>query len=448
VQKSVAAMKKPRVPPNHQKLTASATADRLLAIFKGVKAPTVNGKYLHWDKLRLHTPPKGLSINEWWMGLKFHRSNRKTVPLEGNTGDRFWYTLTEPIPQRLHEIDLGAGGTIQMPEQITNPDTRDRYCVSSLIEEAITSSQIEGAVTTRPVAKEMIRSGRKPSDRSEKMILNNYMTMSRLGEMKDQPLTKDLVFEIHRLITEGTLDTPSAAGRFRRDNEEVVVNDIYGEVYHNPPPAAQLDDRMQAMCDFANEKTPSGFVHPVLRSIILHFWLAYDHPFVDGNGRTARALFYWSMLRHNYWLCEYISISPIILKAPRQYQLAFLYTETDENDLTYFILYHLDVMQRAIRQLHDYIQRKSEQVRKLDGELRGVAAINHRQRALISHALRHPNHVYTIESHRRSHNVVYETARTDLTDLANRGLLTAWKAGRTWRFTPVADLEMRLSRLS
>ncbi len=280
------------------------------------------------------------------------------------------------------------------------------------------------------------------------MILNNFLTMSRLGELKNKPLTKDLVFEIHRLITEDTLDDPTAAGRFRRDKEKVVVNDLYGEVYHDPPPAAQLGDRMKAMCDFANEKAPSGFVHPVLRSIILHFWLAYDHPFADGNGRTARALFYWSMLRHNYWLCEYISISPIILKAPGRYQLAFLFTETDENDLTYFILYHLDVMQRAIRQLHDYIKRKSEQVRKLDSELRGVVVLNHRQRALIGHALRHSSQVYTIQSHRLSHNVVYETARKDLTDLVKRGLLTAWKAGRTWCFTPVSDLEMRLSQLS
>ena len=443
-------MKKPATPPNQANLLAEVSSnDRFLAILKSIDTPTVKGEYLHWDKLRFHPPPDGLSHEEWWLGLKLlRRSIRAAVPLKGNSGRPFWYTLTEPIPERLHEIDLNAGGTIQMPEQIANPDTKDRYCVSSLIEEAITSSQIEGAVTTRRVAKEMIRSGRKPRDRSERMILNNFITMRRLGELKDQSLTKDLVFEIHRLITEDALDDPSAAGRFRRDDEKVVVNDMYGEVYHDPPPAAQLGERMKAMCDFANGKSPSGFVHPVLRSIALHFWLAYDHPFVDGNGRTARALFYWSMLRHHYWLCEYISISPIILKAPAQYQLAFLYTETDENDLTYFILYHLDLMQRALRQLHDYIKRKSEQVRKLESELRGVVMLNHRQRALISHALRHPNQVYVVESHRLSHNVVYETARKDLTDLAKRGLLTARKAGRTWCFTPVGDLESRLSQLS
>jgi len=443
-------MNKPRTPPDRDSLLMKAVeTDRLTTILQKVTNPSVKGEYLHWDKLRYHTPPGGLSLDEWWLGLKFRRSSSSaTIPLKGTSDRRFWYTLAQPMLERLHEIDMGACGIIQMPEQITNRNTKDRYYVNSLIEEAITSSQIEGAVTTRPVAKEMIRSGRKPSDRSEQMILNNFLTMRRLGELKDKPLTKELVFEIHRLITENTLDDPSAAGRFRSEDEKVVVNDMYGEVYHEPPLAEQLDDRMKAMCDFGNVKTPSSFVHPVLRSIILHFWLAYDHPFIDGNGRTARALFYWSMLHHGYWLCEFISISPIILKALAQYQLAFLYTETDENDLTYFILYHLNLIQKALAQLHDYIKRKSEQVRKLEIELRGAETLNYRQRALVSHALRHPNQVYTIESHRLSHNVVYETARKDLIELAARGLLTTRKTGRTWFFTPANDLEMRLSQLS
>jgi len=203
------------------------------------------------------------------------------------------------------------------------------------------------------------------------------------------------------------------------------------------------------MCDFGNARMPSEFIHPVLKSIILHFWLAYDHPFVDGNGRTARALFYWSMLHHGYWLCEFISISPIILKAPAQYQLAFLYTETDENDLTYFMLYHLNLIHRALRQLHDYIKRKSKQVRKLEIEHHGVATLNHRQRALIGHALRHPNQVYTIKSHQISHNVVYETARRDLQELAASGVLAEKKkVHKTRSFTPANDLESRLSQLS
>jgi Fic family protein len=182
--------------------------------------------------------------------------------------------------------------------------------------------------------------------------------------------------------------------------------------------------------------------------MILHFWLSCDHPFIDGNGRTARALFYWSMLSHNYWLCEFISISHIILQQPMKYQRAFLYTESDENDLTYFILYHLEVMRKAVKQLHDYIRQKSEELRKLEFELRGIAILNHRQRDLISHALRHPGQVYTVKSHQISHNVVYETARRDLNDLAGRGLLEPKKIGKVWKYRPVNELNRKLSKMS
>jgi Fic family protein len=442
-------MKKPEVPLSQKNWWEKVAPDRLLEILQNVTDPTVKGEYLHWDKLQYLTPPTGVSCEEWWIGLKFRRSsNQKAISLKDRFGRQFSYAFLESIVELLHTIDLDAGGMIQMPEQITNPDTRDRYCVSSLMEEAITSSQLEGATTTRKVAKELIRSGRKPSDRSERMILNNFITMRRLGEMKDSPLTKTLVFEIHRLITENTLDNPTAAGRFRRDDEQVCVVDMYDEILHEPPPASELDARMKALCDFANGKTHGGFIHPVLRSIILHFWLAYDHPFVDGNGRTARALFYWSMLHHRYWLCEFLSISPIILTASAQYGRAFLHTETDDNDLNYFVLYHLNVIQKAIGELHKFIKRKSAEVRSLESKLHGTAALNHRQCALISHALRHPNQLYTIESHQRSHDVVYQTARRDLLDLVSHKLLMKKKVGKTWHFTPVANLESRLANLS
>jgi len=83
-------------------------------------------------------------------------------------------------------------------QAVTTRSTRARYLLSSLMEEAITSSQMEGAATTRDVAKAMIRSRRPPRDRSERMILNNFLTMQRIRELRDQPLTLQLVLELQR----------------------------------------------------------------------------------------------------------------------------------------------------------------------------------------------------------------------------------------------------------
>lgn len=439
-------MRKPQAPPALKQLLGDlAKPKRLFEILHAVPSPTSEGAYLHWDEIRFRQPPKDLTLHEWWLGLKMQRqTGARAIPLTDSQGKRFRFTAPDLVADLLHQIDRGGGTLVEIQEQIANTAQRDRYVVRSLLEEAITSSQLEGAATTREVAKKMLAEGRKPRDHSERMIVNNYVTMRHVLELKDQPLTPERVFEIHRKISEEALDVPDAAGRFRQSDEEINVSDIEGTIFHTPPPAGELPDRLRAMCDFANGETPEFFVHPVIRGIILHFWLAYDHPFVDGNGRTARALFYWQMLHAGYWLFEFISISQFLRKAPVQYSTAFLHTEIDENDLTYFLVHQTGVIRRALRELHAYVARKSSETRACLDALQKHPELNHRQQALIAHAVRHPGFVYSIAGHGSRHAVVYQTARTDLLALAQSGLLEQSKAGRTLAFIAPRDLEARL----
>lgn len=440
-------MKKPQIPPTMEKLADNfLKTNRLDLVIHLALEPADD--YLHWDKLRHLTPPKGLTAEEWWLGVKLRREGLlKNIPLLDRSGHPFRFGVPDLVQAEVHDIDVGAGRSLGIPEPITNPQTRDRYLIRSLIEEAITSSQLEGAATTREVAKEMIRTGRPPRDTSEQMILNNYRTMQRITELRKESLSPEMVLAIHQLVTENTLSDPSAAGRLRRPDERRVVGDDFGEVFHDPPSAEELPHRLEVMCDFANAKTPGFFVHPAVRAILLHFWLAYDHPFVDGNGRTARALFYWGMLHAGYWLFEFISISSILRKAPIQYGLSFLHSETDSNDLTYFIVAQAKVIRRAIEALHTYVDRHTAEVRELEAHVRALDLFNHRQAELIRHALKHPYQEYTITSHGESHNVVYQTARTDLLDLRARGVLDQRKRGKKMIFTVPRDLAERLKRL-
>jgi len=441
-------MRIPQTSPPFPAALSLRNGERLEAILDLARRPVGSEHYLHWDKLRHLKPPEGFDHEEWWWAIKFSRTGvLKPVPLCDKAGKPFCFCVPDLVQEELHRIDVGAGRSIGIPEPITNPQTRDRYLIRSLMEEAITSSQLEGAATTREVAKEMIRTGRPPRDNGEQMILNNFTTMQRITHLKDEPLSPRMIFDLHRMVTQKTLEDPTAAGRLRRPEEKRVVGDDFGEVFHEPPPAAELQGRLAAMCDFANARTPEFFVHPALRAIMLHFWLAYDHPFVDGNGRTARALFYWSMLRSGYWLFEYLSISNILRKAPVQYGLSFLYTETDDNDLTYFIVAQTKVIRRAIDELHSYIDRKTAEVREMESQVRTLDLFNHRQVDLIRHALKHPFLQYSIASHQKSHNVVYQTARTDLLDLRKRGVLDWKKRGRQLFFVAPGDLAQRLRKL-
>jgi Fic family protein len=428
---------------------------RLMTSFGDVDG---QGRYLHWDKLRHLPPPEDLTPEQWWLGIKLaRRKNFKPLPLRDRRGQPFQYGLPAVAQKELHWLDRHASGSIQAESAITDPQTRNTYLIRSLIEEAISSSQLEGASTTQNVAKEMIRQAREPRDKSERMILNNYEAMRFIRESRNDPLTPSLVFELQRILTKDTLDSDDQAGRFRRADEPLqVVDNVSHVVLHVPPPAEELPTRLQALCDFANadseqEGDPGTFLHPVIRAIALHFMLGYDHPFCDGNGRTARALFYWAMTRQDYWLAEFISISTIIKTSPAQYGKAYLHTESDDNDLTYFLIHQLEVIHKAITALHLFLKKKvrgineAEQMLTQNPRLKG--RLNFRQLALLRHALKHPRFAYVIDEHQNSHGISYDVARKDLLFMADElRLLTKTKDGKRYLFVVPEDIEQRIHK--
>ena len=421
-------------------------APETLVRLVNVGATLQDGRYLHWDDLRRRQPPEGLTVEQWWIGMRLARNQlSRTTDLVDKQGSPFAYSLVDPILKSLHNLDLRATGRSAAPAAVLDRTTRDRYKVRGLIEEALSSSQLEGASTTRMVAKQMLRSGRSPRDKSERMVFNNYRAINYIKEAVSEDLTPELLLEMHARLTEGTLENPRDCGRFQQPGETrvSVVTWQSDEVVFAPPPAEQILERIDRMCDFANDGEES-FTHPLVKAILLHFWLAYIHPFVDGNGRAARALFYWSALRSGYWLTEYVSISEIVLKAPVKYANAFLHTETDSNDLTYFLIHQLAVLTRAFEELAIYVDHTLERMEAAERIAGDLPGLNHRQRALLGHALRHPRYRYTYRSHATSHDVVLQTARADLLDLTFHGLLDASIEGRRRVFISPDDLGARL----
>lgn len=446
-------MKIPLNPPNVEQLLARLTPNELAKIFQH-SSPLAAGKYLHWDDLRHRPPPEGLSSEKWWLAVSLARGSIfQPLPLTDKEGNPFRLATPEPLLVHLHHIDRDAAGQIKTPASSSIHENRERYLLHSLIEESITSSQLEGASTTRKVAEAMLRDKRQPRDRSETMIFNNYQAMAQLRHLKGEKITPGHILELHRVITQDTLDDPADAGRLRESDDVNVVDNRDGKLLHQPPSFRELPERLERLCAFANADSDSSpFVHPVVRAILLHFMIGYDHPFADGNGRTARALFYWSMARSGYWLMEFLSISQFLRSAPRQYVQAYLHTETDRNDTTYFVLHQLDIIRRSVATLHEYLGRKIEEQKEAEslliktGQLR--AQLNHRQLALLTHALKHPGEVYRVAKHQAVHNVVYQTARADLLGLEELGLLVKLKQGNAFVFYAADNLAERFEHLN
>ena len=427
---------------DHTKLAQILTSDIGLTDSKG--------RYLHWEKLKHLSPPEGLSSEEYWFTTKLARQQAfKKLSLTDKNGRAFNFCVPDTLQRELHWLDQNAAGSITMDRPITNPHTRDTYLVSSLIEESISSSQLEGASTTRNVAKEMLRQGRQPKDHSEQMIVNNYKAMRVIKDYKDDELTPSLIKHLHEILTINTLDDPSKAGRYREDTDDIhVVDSSESVVLHTPPDADTLPERIEKICRFANNSEEKVFIHPVIKAITLHFMIGYDHPFVDGNGRTARALFYWAMARQGYWLMEFISISRIIKQNTVQYGKAYLHTETDDNDLTYFLIHQIDAIKKGVTALHEYLKTKSqetEEAEKLLDHSKAKGQLNHRQLSLLKHALDHPGATYRIQEHQASHAISYQTARTDLLKMSDQlNLLRKRKYGSSFVFVSPPDLKIKL----
>jgi Fic family protein len=387
-------------------------------------------RYIHWDDLRRRHLPFKQEL--FWLLLKFIR-NIATASISIGE-ESFKFVILGKFQRKLHQIDKESPAPLDsLIGETTSEAGKRQYLANSIMEEAIASSQLEGAATTRQVAKKFLREGTAPKNTSERMILNNYVTIQKLKELKDLPLSPELITEIHEMITHGTLESREDEINFRTTNDVVVQDKVdYEKIYHVPPDFKKIPGMLKDLCRFANDN--EIFIHPILKAIILHFLLGYIHPFNDGNGRTARALFYWYVLKYGYELFEYLSISRIFVNAPAKYGRSYLLSETDENDMTYFIDYNIDIISRAMDDLKQYIEESQAEEREALTFVEEIPGISFRQAEILKDFIKQPHRSRTIGEIAGKYKVSLPTARNDLFKLEEMGKLRKIRDGKKWIF--------------
>jgi Fic family protein len=266
------------------------------------------------------------------------------------------------------------------------------------------------------------------------MIVNGYRTMQKIVQEKEKKITPEKILELHKNITEDTLKDKKYEGRFRENNEIVVGDTLYAEkIYHHPPDYKKIPHLMDELCTFINSEE-DDFIHPIIKGIMIHFLIGYIHPFEDGNGRTARTLFYWYVLKKGYWLFEFMAISRIILRSKVKYGLAYLYTETDEEDLTYFIDYNLNCVEEALHDMENYIEKKQKEQADAMRLIREIKDINLRQAEVLKEFIKEPEKGFVVNEIMLSYGVAYDTARNDLLYLTKLGYLEKVKIQKKFVF--------------
>ena len=397
------------------------------------KLPTGNmDDYYTKAELRYHVDGKELESS--WMVLKLARAfSSNHLPYKPIN---LTYVLTSEISHELHLCDRDLSKVF--PTGTRQLESAPKYIIDALSEEAIFSSKLEGAVTTELAAKNMLRKNLPPRNKDEQMIVNNHLAMQFIQDKKDVSLTPEFIREIQGIVTKNTMQDENQSGVFRSTNDVSVMNVRTGEVIHYPPDAEKIDSMISALCDFVNadgvlnpaEEDP--FVHPIIVGIALHFLIGYIHPFYDGNGRTARTLFYWYVLSRGYEVFQYIPISKIMQQSPGKYRDAYLATEKDDLDLTYFILYNIRCIRKARKALIDHLKLENSRKKTTEQTISALPDVTKRQAAILSYMFEYKTEEFGIKEIADRFSVTYQTARTDLMHLTDSGYLGMRKKGKAF----------------
>jgi Fic family protein len=423
---------------------------RAMARFGGPEWLTLqekaNSRYMSWDEFRKKSWATKES-DEYWVLIKtFRQGSLKKGNIRDKDGGRYGYSA-DRHSQFLHEIDLEFGGNMLGVKDFNEGD-RVQIIRRNLIEESIASSKLEGANTSREAARRMLREGRKPRDQSERMIVNNHAAMTWIETNgRHQKLSVDMLLDLHQQVTSGTLQNETLEGRFRETlnakGKRLVIKPWADEtISYTTPDREFVDEQIPNLIAFANDDDDSSFIHPLIKAIMLHFWIGLLHPFEDGNGRLARILFYWYMLRRGYWAFSYLSLSEHILKSPKAYSLAYINSEQDDYDLNYFIQYNVEKLQLARQKLQEFLKEQIRENRERMKIAQGGLGLGERQIRLLQQLSRGEVTQASVASQQANNpELTYLTAIKDLKSLVEKGYLRKVKNGRNVIYLPTDKVQ-------
>lgn len=405
---------------------ANITGEQAEQYYRWARVLDEKGRYLPWDEYQYRVKDAD-PLLAWSFTRRARDSAMQFIDYVNEQGQQAGFNKTNAMDALCEQVDKYA--TAQALKLQHERLQGIGAALSQLqLDEAITSSQLEGANTTTLVARNMLETGRKPRTESEQMIVGNARLMAEISTHLDEPLTPGLIRHFHAVGMAGIDDTKYRPGHFR-ETDDIVIADYDGNIVHQPPASNQIPQRLQKVCDWINDE--AVYVHPLIRAAILHFMIAHEHPFRDGNGRTSRALFYWYMLKSGYEAFRYISISSLLYAAPVKYALSYQYTETDGMDLTYFLEYQAEIIRRALNNFLQHIEALIKRRAEMDQRLfasGALARLTQRQVTLFNILLAQPGMKITAAVVGEQLGISDNTARNDLRALVREGLVAERKS--------------------
>jgi hypothetical protein len=359
--------------------------------------------YLHPEQIAVRAAPEGLRHDLWLPIVRCWRTaRRQDVAYIDSNGQTFWFVVPDSLSAILHALDQ-ARADFQPTE---NAEVEHAARVVGQMDEAWGSACLEGGILDRFITRELLRNHLNARQVAEQQAIELYKVQRKLKKLAMEPITPEALISL----------------------QESILGDA-GQVGANDADRSKLE----RLCAFA-ERSSEKFMHPLLHAAATHFFLLHEQPFVAGLGPAGRLVYQWLAMRAGYSFLHGISPAASLLESGVKLSQFVNNVRSDEGDLTYFMLPVLEATHHAWSAGQALVQQKLAALSENRQAWSHTGFLNPRQEGLVVKALKEPGTLFTIESHRASHDLAYATARADLLYLEQVGLLVKRKRGKGFVF--------------
>ena len=329
------------------------------------------------------------------------------------------FSITMKVNKALVEIERVRGfldAVSLKDEWVSDMQTK------ALILESHHSTHIEGTAINLQQARDIL-SGKKVKNVSrddEKELLNYKKAMGFISKYlrKDDPISERLVRELHKILVRDVRGSEAQPGNYRKI-QNYVANSHTKEIIYTPPAPLEVPHLMREFVDWINDNIEE--VSPVLTAGIAQFQFVQIHPFVDGNGRTARLLSTLILYKTGYDFKRLFTISEYYDKERSAYYNAIQAVRKNKMDMTVWLEYFVDGLRSQMKE----IQGKGKEIIKNDTALRKIkkAGLNARQEKVVKFILQ--NGKVMVSDYQTVASCTRRTAQRDLDDLLDKKIIKA-----------------------
>jgi Fic family protein len=289
----------------------------------------------------------------------------------------------------------------------------------------LTEEQAQQVVRLNDVADthEVIkRTGIMARERDIQEVINYRNVMAWIDRQQtpqfNKVFTEDTLKTIHKLTVDRLVDE-EYQGKFR--DKQVILRSPVGDVVFRPPVSVEIPYLIADFFTWSHSDAATR-LHPVIRAAITHYQLVYIHPFIEGNGRTARAMAMLQLYSLGYDFKRFFSIEQYFDSDVQAYYQALLSVQhTPNSDMSYWLEYFCYGLAIEIDKVKQQVLKLSRDL-KLKKELGTQVALSERQILLLE--LFHQQETVTSDDMQRVlPNISVDTILRDVKDLIKKGVI-------------------------